>query len=66
MTVSFGGGAPATNYSRTDVPALARVQLQQLKAKIAAALVGTTDQMSKIHLQDLQERIKDALDPKKS
>jgi hypothetical protein len=64
MTISFGG-APTTNYSRTDVPALARVQLQQLKAKIAAALVGTTDQMSKIHLQDLQERIKDALDPKK-
>jgi hypothetical protein len=65
LTLSVGGGgAPVTNISRTDIPALARVQLQQIKAKITAALAGTTDQMSRIHLMDLQERIKTALDPK--
>jgi hypothetical protein len=69
-TIMIGpGGAPSSNVSytdisRTDVPSIARAQLVQLKAEIAAALPGTMDQMSKIHLIDLQSRIKSALEPK--
>jgi len=35
-----------------------------LKVQVAAAIPTTTDRMTKIHLVDLQERIKNALDPK--
>jgi hypothetical protein len=59
-TISFG---TATNVNRTDLPAIARAQLTKLRAQVAAAIPTTSDSMSKIHLQDLQERIKRALDP---
>ncbi len=59
-TITFGS---ATNVNRTDLPAIARAQLLKLRAQVAAAVPTTTDSMSKIHLQDLQERIKKALDP---
>jgi hypothetical protein len=62
LTVSFGGSSPL-NVSRTDLPAIARAQLTKLRAQVAAAIPATTDAMSKIHLQDLQEKIKRALDP---
>jgi hypothetical protein len=64
LTVSFGG-ASSLNVARTDLPAIARAQLLKLKAQVAAAIPTTTDSMSKIHLQDLQERINRALDPNK-
>jgi hypothetical protein len=64
ITISFGG-TTSLNVSRTDLPAIARAQLLKLRTQVAAAIPATTDAMSKIHLQDLQERIKDALDPKK-
>jgi hypothetical protein len=48
----------------TDVVSVARAQLVELKGQIAAAIPGTTDKMSKYHLQDISERIKKALDPK--
>jgi hypothetical protein len=35
-----------------------------LRTQVAAAIPTTIDRMTKIHLIDLQERIKDALDPK--
>jgi hypothetical protein len=64
MTISFG--APSSfNVNRSDLPAIARAQLVKLKAQIAAAIPTTTDAMSKIHLQELQERIKNALEPNK-
>jgi hypothetical protein len=59
----FGGGGTA-NVSRSDAPSIARAQLMTLKAQIALALPTITDRMTKIHLMDLQENIKDALDPK--
>ncbi len=59
-TITFGS---STNVNRTDLPAIARAQLTKLRAQVAAAIPTTTDSMSKIHLQDLQERIKRALDP---
>lgn len=67
FTISFGGPSAfsTVDISRTDIPSIARAQLVQLKADVARAISGTTDKMSKIHLLDLRERIKEALDPKK-
>jgi len=66
LTISVGGAnaLSATELSRSDIPSIARAQLTKLKAQMTA-IAGTTDPMSKIHLLDLQQRIKDALDPKK-
>lgn len=66
-TISFGGSTVtiSSNSNKTDLAAIARAQLIKLKAQIAAAIATTTDSMSKIHLQDLQERIKNALEPNK-
>ena len=52
------------NARATDVASVARAQLESLKTEITAAIPGTSDKMSKYHLQDVAERIKKALDPK--
>jgi hypothetical protein len=49
----------------TDVPSIARAQLVELKAAITAAMPRTTDKLSKYHLQDVAERIRQALNPTK-
>jgi hypothetical protein len=48
----------------TDVPSVARAQLVELRAAIGAAIPKETDKMSKYHLQDVQERIRQALNPR--
>ncbi len=48
----------------TDIPSIARAQLVALRSEIAAAILKETDKVSKYHLQDVQERIKQALNPK--
>ena len=48
----------------TDIPSIARAQLVELRTEIAAALPRETDKLSKYHLQDVQERIRQALNPK--
>jgi hypothetical protein len=48
----------------TDVPSIARAQLVELRTEIAAAIARETDKVSRYHLQDVQERIKQALNPK--
>ncbi len=53
-----------TDTKNTDVTSVARGQLRTLQSEINAALPGTTDRLSKYHLQDVSERIKRALDPK--
>ena len=59
-------GNPATNsrLSRSDIPSIARGQLLKLRSEVNAAIPLTKDTMSKLHLLDLQARIKEALDPK--
>ncbi len=52
------------NTKNTDVVSVARAQLVALKTQVDAAIPGTTDKMSKYHLQDISFRIKKALDPK--
>lgn len=53
-----------TNVKNTDVPSIVRAHLTTLRSDILAAIPGTTDKLSKYHLQDLAERIRKALDPK--
>jgi Met-zincin/Domain of unknown function (DUF5117)/Domain of unknown function (DUF5118) len=48
----------------TDVPSEARAQLVELKNEIAGAILKETDKVSKYHLQDVAERIKQALNPR--
>jgi len=66
ITISFGpssaiGGA---NVKSTDVVSIARAHLVALRSKILTAVPGTSDKLSKYHLQDVAERIKQALEPK--
>ena len=70
LTLGGGGGGGRTNpyatglNNRSDVYSIARAQLVQLKGQVNAAAASATDRMSKIHLQDLSDKIKKALDPK--
>ncbi|MCW3121989.1 MAG: zinc-dependent metalloprotease [Flavipsychrobacter sp.] len=54
----------AVNTKNTDVVSIARAQLTALKTQVDGAIPGTSDKMSKYHLQDVSFRIKKALDPK--
>ena len=65
-TINFGDPlfSFGSNTSRSDLPAIARGQLVQLRSQLIAAIPLTTDKLSKLHLQDLQEKIKRTLDPK--
>ena len=68
FTISFGGSSSSlasVDISHTDIPSIARAQLVQLKTSVTNAIPATTDKMSKIHLLDLKQRIKDALNPRK-
>lgn len=64
VTISFGG-APSVNIDNTDVTSVVRGELKSLQSEINAAIPGTTDKMSKYHLQDVSDRIKEALNPAK-
>ena len=52
------------DIKNTDVPSIARAQLVELKNEIAAAILKEGDKVSKYHLQDVAERIRQALNPK--
>jgi hypothetical protein len=47
----------------TDVPSIARAQLVSLRSEIGAAIARETDKVSRYHLQDVSERIRQALNP---
>ena len=59
--MSFGVGV---DLKRSDVPAIVRAQLVDLRSKINTAASTSSDKMSKVHLLDLSQKIKNALDPK--
>ncbi|MCU0340015.1 MAG: zinc-dependent metalloprotease [Spirosomaceae bacterium] len=59
----FGTG-PTTDLKKSDILSLARGHLVELKAQITAAIPQTTDRLSRLHLQDCLERIKNVLEPK--
>lgn len=54
------------DIKNTDVPSIARAQLVELRAEITAAIPKETDKVSKYHLQDVLERIKQALNPRET
>lgn len=62
--VTYGYDVRTVDLKKTDLPSIARAQLETLKAEIKAALPLTTDKMSKYHLQDVLKRIEKGLDPK--
>jgi hypothetical protein len=53
----FFGPVTITDARKTDIVSISKAVLRSLKQEIAVALPGYTDNMSKYHLQDLQERI---------
>ena len=66
ITVNFGGvpGLSPFDPKKSDVPAIVRAQLVALRSQLGTAAAGFGDKLSKVHLQDLSERIKQGLDPK--
>jgi len=67
---SAGSGLPrglviffGADIRNTDIPSIARANLITLKNQISAAIPGTSDKLTKYHLQDVLERIKLALNP---
>lgn len=64
-TVAMRGPvAPMPSLEDNDGLSIIKGHIRQLISEIQAALPRTTDQMSKLHLQDLVDRLKDALKPK--
>jgi Met-zincin/Domain of unknown function (DUF5117)/Domain of unknown function (DUF5118) len=64
LTISFSGAiSSGPDPKKTDVTSVVRAHLSALRAEALAAAAGSTDNMTKYHLQDVAERIKRALDP---
>ena len=65
IPAGFGGrGAATIDLKKSDVPAIVRAQLVDLRSKLNSASAGYADKLSKVHLQELSEKIKQGLDPK--
>ncbi len=52
------------NMTETDIPSIARGQLNELKTQLKGAASVTTDRLTKFHLNDLVARIENAMKPK--
>lgn len=55
---------PGIDASQSDIRPVVRAELKTLQSRIRAAIPRTSDRMSKIHLEDALERVKNILDPK--
>lgn len=65
VTLSMGGAiSMGPDTKKTDITSVVRAHLASLRSEIQTAAAGNPDAMSKYHLQDVAERIKNALDPK--
>lgn len=62
--VTYGFKTRKVNLAQTDLPSIARGQLNSLKNEMKLASSIMTDRMSRYHLQDLVSRISEALNPK--
>jgi len=58
LTIFFG-----PNIKNTDLPSIAKAELNSLRSQIQAAIPSTTDKLSRYHLVDLADRIKKVLNP---
>lgn len=54
---------PGINASQSDIRPVVRAELKTLLSRVNAAIPRTSNAMSKIHLQDISERIDLILDP---
>jgi len=52
------------NASQSDIRPVVRAELKTLQRQISAAIPRTSDRLSKIHLEDVLERVNKVLDPK--
>ncbi len=62
--VTYGFDRKMVNINQTDVPAVTRYLMEQLNADVKKKISGARDMMTKLHLQDLENRINSFLDPK--
>ena len=53
-----------TRVANDDIRSFARGELLTLRSSVASALVRTTDRATRLHLEDAQDQIAKALDPK--
>ncbi|MBK9659857.1 MAG: zinc-dependent metalloprotease [Chitinophagaceae bacterium] len=60
ITISTGGA-----NDKSDIKSVVRAHLVALRLEIIAAVTGTADTVSKFHLQDVAQRIDNALNPSK-
>ena len=52
------------NVDQSDIRSVTRAQLVTLKGEVRSAISRTSDRMSRYHLQDVEARINEILDPK--
>ena len=57
-------GAPSIDVENTDVVSEAKAQLKKLSTSLQSAKANATDATALNHISDLQDRIKQVLDPK--
>ena len=62
--VTYGFNTRRVNLAQTDLPSIARGQLNSLKNDLKMSSARMSDRMSKYHILDLISRIGEALDPK--
>ena len=66
IQISFGGAATSSiNPRTTDAISIAKAQLRSLATEIRTALPSYSDSNSRAHLQDVLDRINEALNPDK-
>ena len=61
-TTSFSGRRIV--LSETDIPSIARGQLNELKSQLKIAAAVSVYRLSKFHINDLVDRIENAMKPK--
>jgi len=64
ILIILGGSGSAADPDKSDIRSAIKAHLSALRSELKAASAGTTDAMSRYHLQDLTSRIDKALDPK--
>jgi len=62
--VTYGFNTRRVNLAQTDLPSIARGQLNSLKNDLKMSSARMSDRISKYHVLDLISRIGEALDPK--
>lgn len=62
--ITYGYSTRVVELTKTDLPSVSRAHLESLKTTLQTALPKTNDKITKYHLQDVLQRIRQALDPK--